>query len=81
MAQAKAKNCLEKKCIDVEKVIMEMLPKEERPNHLVKTEKEPFKKDLLKLLKKVELNARYLEDTTPISKIDYQQYWRIFGVY
>lgn len=76
MAQAAVKNSLVKNCVDVEKIILEMLPGQEAPIHIIKTEKKP-----LKLLKKAELNAKYLEETIPISKVDSQQYRRIYGVY
>lgn len=81
MAQAAVENCVEKKCVDIEKIILEILPGQETSNQIIKIEKKPFKTDLLNLLKKVELNTRYLEETIPIKKVDNQQYWRIYRVY
>ena len=81
MAQAAVKNRLEKNCVDVENVILEMHPKQEKSKQIIKTEKKSFNTDISKLLKKVVLNAKYLEETIPISKVDSQQYWRIYGVY
>jgi len=81
MAQVKEKKSIEKNCIDVEKVILEMHPKQEASNQIIKAEKKPFKTGILKLLKNAELNAKYLEETIPIKKVDYQQYWKIYGLY
>ena len=50
---------------------------------LIKLSKEykPVKKDLQRILKKAELNAKYLELTVSIQKIKYQIIYWINGIY
>jgi len=52
-------------------------------DYLIKLSKEykPVKKDLQRILKKAELNAKYLELTVSIQKIKYQIIYWINGIY
>ncbi|UCC20886.1 MAG: hypothetical protein JSV62_06295 [Promethearchaeota archaeon] len=50
---------------------------------LIKLNKEhkPVKIDLERILKKVELNVKYLESIVPVQEIKYQQVYRNYGIY
>ena len=68
----------------VEKIIIiEELPteKEQYKRITIKTEERPFKKALLKLLKKTKYNAKYLEDRIPLEKVKRNIHYRNTGLY
>lgn len=69
---------------EVEKInIIEELPtgKEEYRRVTIKTEEKPFKKALLKLLKKAKYNVKYLEERIPIEKVRRNIHYRNTGFY
>ena len=68
----------------VEKItIIEELPseKEQYKRITIKTQEKPFKKALLKLLKKAKYNAKHLEERIPIEKIKRNIHYRNTGLY
>lgn len=71
--------------LEVEKIIIiEELPIEKEEEYrrvTIKTEKKPFKKSLLKLLKKAKYNAKYLEERIPIEKVRRNIHYRNTGFY
>ena len=63
----------------VEKIIIiEELPieKEQYKRITIKTEEKPFKKAILKLLKKAKYNAKYLEERIPLDKVKRNIHYR-----
>ncbi len=70
--------------LEVEKIIIiEELPteKEQYKRVTIRTEEKPFKKALLKLLKKAKYNAKHLEERIPIEKIKRNIHYRNTGLY
>jgi len=68
----------------VEKIIIiEELPteKEQYKRITIKTEEKPFKKAILKLLKKAKYNAKYLEERIPLDKVKRNIHYRNTGLY
>ncbi len=68
----------------VEKItIIEELPseKEQYKRITIKTQEKPFKKALLKLLKKAKYNAKYLEERIPLEKVKRNIHYRNTGLY
>ena len=68
----------------VEKIIIiEELPteKEQYKRITIKTEEKPFKKALLKLLKKAKFNAKHLEECIPINKVRRNIHYKNTGLY
>ncbi|MHA1986330.1 MAG: hypothetical protein ACW98D_06820 [Promethearchaeota archaeon] len=55
--------------------------KEEFKRTIIKTEEKPFKKALLKLMKKAKYNAKYLEERIPLDKVKRNINYRNTGLY
>ncbi len=70
--------------LEVEKIIIiEELPteKKEYKRITISTEEKPFKKALLKLLKKAKYNAKYLEERIPLKNVKRNIHYRNTGLY
>jgi hypothetical protein len=68
----------------VEKIIIiEELPteKEQYKRITIETEEKPFKKALLKLIKKAKYNAKYLEERIPLKNVKRNIHYRNTGLY
>ncbi len=81
MAQTTTRKELKNIYVDIEEIIVKILPEKEETAQIIKIKKRPLKNRLSKLFKKAELNAKYFEETIPIKKMDYQRNWRNFGVF
>ena len=67
-------------CVEYE-IKLEDLREEEEIREERKVEQKSVKKELLKLIEKAELNARYVEELRPIKLVNSQFTFRIYGVF
>ncbi len=67
-------------CVEYE-IKLEDLREEEVIREERKVEQKSVKKELLKLIKKAELNARYVEELRPIKLVNSQFTFRNYGVF
>jgi hypothetical protein len=83
MAHVSEKKSVKMNCVDVEQVNLEMRLEQVKTKKITKpkqVEKKPVKKILSKLFKKAELNAKYLEQTIPIHRLERQRVYRDYGL-
>ena len=82
MAHEARKKAIRMNCVDVEQINLEMQLEQERAierDKEVKINKESKNKQMLRLMKKAELNPKYFEETISIRRLDYQRNFRIYG--
>ncbi len=80
MAQVNMDYVSAPECVEYE-IKLEDLGEEEVIREERKVEQKSVKKELLKLIEKAELNARYYEDLRPVKTIGSQVYFSKYGVF
>jgi len=80
MAQTTTRKELKNIYVDIEEIIVEILPEKEKTAQIIKIKKRPLKNRLSKLFKKAELNAKYFEEIIPIEKVKSKVYSRLYGI-
>ncbi|MCK4287318.1 MAG: hypothetical protein KAX18_14000 [Candidatus Lokiarchaeota archaeon] len=83
MAHVSKKKSVRMNCIDVEQINLEMRLEQIKAPEIIEckqVEKKPAKKQLSKLIKKAELNAKYPEQVIPIQRVERQRVYRDYGL-
>ena len=83
MAQVSKRKSVRMNCIDVEQINLEMRLEQAKVPEIIElkqVEKKPVKKQLLKLINKARLNAKYPEQVIPIHRIERQKVYRDYGL-